>query len=65
VTERLILGPDGPLKILSPDFVGDLQDNDLVDIAGENFTTSSLRNELVGKCERFQNALEIARQETM
>jgi hypothetical protein len=65
VTERLILGPDGLVKILSPDFVGDLQDNDLVDIAGENFATSSLRNELLGKCERFQNALEIARQETI
>ncbi|QGA20940.1 hypothetical protein EYB26_008650 [Talaromyces marneffei] len=65
VTERIILGPDGPVKILSPDFVGDLQDNDLVDIAGENFATSSLRNELLGKCERFQNALEIARQETI
>jgi hypothetical protein len=65
VTERIILGSDGPVRILSPDFVGDLQDRDLEDLAGENFATSSLRNELVGKCERFQNALEIARQETL
>lgn len=25
VTKRLILGPDGPAKILSPDFAGDLK----------------------------------------
>ena len=62
VTERHILGSEGPVRSLSPDLVGDFQDDELMDIAGENFATSSNRNELVAKCERFQNALGIAKQ---
>jgi hypothetical protein len=42
--------------------IADLEDNDLMDIAGENFSTSSTRNDLVIKFDRFQRALEIARQ---
>ncbi|KAJ4302817.1 hypothetical protein N0V90_001708 [Kalmusia sp. IMI 367209] len=62
VTERLYLGPDGPVRSLSPDMIGDLQDGELTDLAGENFATSSTRNELLNKYERFQKALDIARQ---
>jgi hypothetical protein len=62
VTERHILGLKGPIKILSPDTIGTFSDNELQEIAGENFATSSARNELVAKHERFQKALEIARQ---
>ncbi|KAK7189313.1 hypothetical protein DPSP01_012984 [Paraphaeosphaeria sporulosa] len=65
VTERLYLGPDGPVKSLSPNMIGDLQDGELTDLAGENFVTSSTRNELLNKYERFQKALEIARQALM
>lgn len=61
VTERLYLGPDGPVKSLSPDMISDLQDGELTDLAGENFATSSTRNELLNKYERFQKALDIAR----
>lgn len=62
VTERHLLGAGGPVKALSPDMIADLEDNDLMTITGENFATSSARNELVKKLDRFQKALEIARQ---
>lgn len=62
VTERHLLGMDGPVKSLSPDMIADLEDSDLTDIAGENFSTSSARNELAVRLERIQRALEIARQ---
>ncbi|KAH8693853.1 P-loop containing nucleoside triphosphate hydrolase protein [Talaromyces proteolyticus] len=61
VTERLVLGIEGPVRTFSPDFVSELQENDLMDIAGENFATSSLRNELANKCEKFKLALELAK----
>jgi hypothetical protein len=62
VTERHFLGPDGPVKALSPEMIGDLDDNVLMEVAGENFVTSSARNELIAKGERFQRALDIAKQ---
>jgi hypothetical protein len=42
--------------------VGDLQDGELTDIAGEDFSTSSTRNDLKIKLDRFHKALEIAHQ---
>jgi hypothetical protein len=65
ITERLLLGPEGPVKILSPEMIGDLQENELTVLAGENFATSSTRNELINKFERFQKALDIAKQATI
>jgi hypothetical protein len=65
VTERIILGPEGAVKLLCPDYVGDLGDNELMDLAGESFATSSLRNELVAKSEKFKAALVLARKEAM
>lgn len=62
ITERLILGPNGPVKALSSDMVGDLRDDELTDIAGENFVTASARNELLAKSDRLQQALDIAKQ---
>lgn len=62
IVERHILGRDGPVRVLCSDMVNDLDDAELLDIAGEKFLTSSLRNELIGKLERFQSALEIAKQ---
>lgn len=62
VTERHLLGSEGPVKSLTLGMVGDLQDVELTDIAGENFSTSSTRNDLKIKFERFQKALDIARQ---
>ena len=62
VTERYILGNGGPVKMLSPDLVGDFEEDRLTEIAGENFSTASRRNDLVSKAARFKEALEIAKQ---
>ncbi|CAI6342313.1 unnamed protein product [Periconia digitata] len=62
VTERHLLGSNGPVRSLTSEMVGDLQDGELTDIAGENFSTSSTRNDLKIKLDRFHKALDIARQ---
>ncbi|KAL6233526.1 hypothetical protein BDW75DRAFT_241925 [Aspergillus navahoensis] len=62
IVERYILGKDGPVRALCSNMVNDLGEGELLEIAGESFLTSSLRNELVSKCERFQQALKIAKQ---
>lgn len=62
VSERYILGDGGPVKMFSPDMVGDFEDDKLTEISGENFVTASQRNDLVSKAARFKQALEIAKQ---
>ncbi|KAL5334146.1 P-loop containing nucleoside triphosphate hydrolase protein [Aspergillus crustosus] len=62
IVERYILGRDGPVRALSSDMVNELDEGELLDLAGESFSTSSIRVELVGKCDRFRAALDIARQ---
>ncbi|KAL3482095.1 P-loop containing nucleoside triphosphate hydrolase protein [Aspergillus californicus] len=61
VVERHILGPEGPVRALCSDMVNGLDNQELLEIAGESFVTSSMRNELISKCERFRSALDIAR----
>ncbi|KAJ5766695.1 uncharacterized protein N7511_004311 [Penicillium nucicola] len=61
ITERHILGAEGPVKSLSPDLISDLSEVQLAELAGENFMTASIRNDLIAKAERFQEALKIAR----
>ncbi|KAF2032549.1 dynamin [Setomelanomma holmii] len=60
VTERYILGPGGHVKTLSSDLIGELQDNELRELAGENFATSTARTELALRCEHLQKALDLA-----
>ncbi|KAL3485722.1 P-loop containing nucleoside triphosphate hydrolase protein [Aspergillus germanicus] len=62
VVERHILGPNGPVRAFSPDMVNDFDEGELMEIAGESFSTSSRRNDLVAQCERFEKALNIATQ---
>ncbi|OJI99742.1 hypothetical protein ASPVEDRAFT_60628 [Aspergillus versicolor CBS 583.65] len=62
IVERHILGREGPVRALCSDMVNELDDNELLRIAGENFSTSATRNDLVAKCERFHMALEVAKQ---
>jgi chorismate mutase len=62
ITERVLLGLEGPVKTLTPELINDLQDHELMELAGENFATSSNRNELMNKYDRFQRALDIAKQ---
>lgn len=61
VCERYILGDGGPVKTFSPDLIGDFEEDKLTEIAGENFTTASRRNDLLSKAARFREALEIAK----
>lgn len=57
VVERCILGDDGAFQALTPELIGDMSDRTLEDIAGENYATSSARNELVSKMDRFERGL--------
>jgi hypothetical protein len=41
--------------------VNDFDEGELMEIAGESFSTSRVRNELVAQCERFEKALNIAK----
>ncbi|KAL2825068.1 P-loop containing nucleoside triphosphate hydrolase protein [Aspergillus cavernicola] len=61
VVERHILGREGPVRALCSDMVNDLDEEELMEIAGEKFVTSTMRNELIAKCERFRMALDIAK----
>ena len=62
VTERYILGPGGPVKAFSSDMIGDLQDNELEELAGESFAISTARTELAVKSEQLQKALDLAKE---
>ncbi|KAL4939601.1 hypothetical protein BDV06DRAFT_224873 [Aspergillus oleicola] len=62
IVERYILGKTGPVRTLNSNMVNDLDDEEMLELAGENFATSSMRNDLVSKCERFKEALAIVKQ---
>ncbi|KAJ5982388.1 hypothetical protein N7451_012488 [Penicillium sp. IBT 35674x] len=47
VSERYILREGGPVKTFPPDLIGGFEDDMLTEIAGENFSTASRRNDLV------------------
>lgn len=61
VSERYIVGEEGPVKMFSPDLIGGLDDDMLTDLAGENFSTASRRNDLVSMAARLREALDIAK----
>lgn len=61
VSERYIVGEEGPVKMFSPDLIGGFDDDMLTDLAGENFSTASRRNDLVSMAARFREALDIAK----
>ena len=61
VVERSFVGRNGPVKAFTPGFVGGLSDAELDNLAGEDFTTSSVRVDVNSKAARFKKALEIAR----
>lgn len=60
VIERNLLGPSGPLRILTPEFVGRLPDPDLEALAAEDFSTSNCRTELKNHTIRLDKAIEIS-----
>lgn len=61
VVERSWLGPAGFVGMFDGELVGNLSDGDLASIAGENFSTISLRAELKDKLHRFEEAWRIAK----
>lgn len=60
VVERM-LGDQQGLKFFSPEHVGSLSDVQLAEIAAENYTTSAARTELEHRCERYRQALQVAK----
>ncbi|RAQ69118.1 dynamin [Aspergillus flavus] len=62
VTERCLLGQDAAIRFLSPNLAGGMNDRELADIAEENFATSTSRNNLLSRIQRYQSALDIVRQ---
>ena len=63
VVERCYLGPEGPAKSISAEYIGGLSDTDLANLAAENYATSSSRNDVGAKLARLEKALAIAEEE--
>lgn len=63
--ERYFLGADGPVKHISPAYVGSLSDDELDTIAAENYATSMLRAEVSQRLQRLEKALQIAEKERL
>jgi hypothetical protein len=61
VVERILLGPEGPLAIFTPQYVSGLSDAEKESIAGEDEVTSETRRELGVQMERLALAREICR----
>lgn len=57
--ERILLGPDGPVNIFNPEYVGDLSAVEIASIAAEDFATSSTREELKLQISRLDEARKI------
>ena len=57
--ERNLLGPEGPVNIFNPEYVGDLSAGDVAAIAAEDFATSSTREELKQQIGRLDEARKI------
>jgi hypothetical protein len=60
VVERHLLGKEGPLRLLTPEFVADLYDDNLAFLAGENQCTANARAEMKAKLDRLRRARDIA-----
>ncbi|KFZ24697.1 hypothetical protein V502_00824 [Pseudogymnoascus sp. VKM F-4520 (FW-2644)] len=60
VVERIYLGSNGPVRAISPEYVGTLSDTELADIAAESYATSSTRAEIGYKLQRLDKALNLA-----
>ncbi|KAL6879909.1 P-loop containing nucleoside triphosphate hydrolase protein [Trichoderma longibrachiatum] len=60
VVERFI-GDQGALKFFSSEYVGGLSDQQLAAMAAESYATSTARVELEHRCQRYREALRVAR----
>ncbi len=59
VVQRNLLGPGGPLTVFAPDWVGQLDSDELAVIAGEDFITLNTRKELTAQLGRLDQARKI------
>ena len=59
VVQRNLLGPSGPLTVFAPDWVGNLNPDELAAIAGEDYLTSNTRAELTAQLGRLEQARKI------
>lgn len=60
VVERVYLGDNGPVKAISPEYIGTLSEAELSDIAAESYATSSTRTDISYRLERLEKALSLA-----
>jgi hypothetical protein len=60
VVERL-MGDQGALKFFSSEHVGGLSDLQLAEMAAESYTTSAARVELEHRCQRYREAVDVAK----
>ncbi|KFY03304.1 hypothetical protein O988_01575 [Pseudogymnoascus sp. VKM F-3808] len=60
VIERIYLGSNGPVRAVSPGYVGTLSDTELANIAAESYATSSTRTEIGYKLQRLDEASNLA-----
>jgi tRNA G26 N,N-dimethylase Trm1 len=58
-TEENLCGPGGPLSIISPQFVGDLTDEEVTTMVGESMRR---RRVLTGLLDRLQRALDFLKE---
>ena len=61
VVESDLLGASGPLRLLTPEYIGSLSDEELDNMAAETSLTSTARTELTARTERLTQALDMAR----
>ncbi len=59
VVERNLLRPGGPLTVFSPEWVGNLEPEELASIAGEDSITVNTRAELEAQLARLEQARKI------
>lgn len=58
--ERCYVGKLSSVTFISPEYIGELTDDELADVASESYATSSIRVETSGRLERLEKALELA-----
>lgn len=59
VVQRNLLGPEGPLTVFAPDWVGKLDTDELAAIAGEDLMTSNTRKAFTAQLGRLEQARKI------
>lgn len=61
--ERCYLGEHSSVTYIRPEYIGELSDEELDEIAAESYATSSIRIETTARLERLEKALSIAESE--